>query len=456
MQRREFIAAAPLLGWSTANALAAARPNILYIHSHDTGRYTQPYGHAIPTPNLQKLAEQGVLFRQAFSAAPTCSPSRAALLTGQCAHSSGMLGLAHRGFALHDNTQHIAHTLKAAGYTTVLSGVQHVATAKRIPECGYDQVLSPGNRAPVAAAAAVAFLKTAPKQPFFMDVGFFETHRDFPPAGPAEDERYSRPPATLPDSAQTRKDMAQFKASARIMDDAVGQVLQALADAGLAEQTLVISTTDHGIAFPTMKCSLTDDGIGVMLTMRGPGGFTGGKVCDAMVSHVDVFPTICDLLQIKHPAWLQGRSLLPLLDGKIQEIRDEIFAEVTFHAAYEPARAVRTKRWKYIRRFDDRNGPNLPNCDDGLSKSLWVEHGWRDQPVVREALFDLMFDPAERRNVISDPALQPALKEMRGRMERWMQATNDPLLKGPVPPPPGAQVNDPNGLSPREKTTTMN
>jgi arylsulfatase A-like enzyme len=78
------------------------RPNILYIHSHDTGRYVQPYGHAIPTPNLQRLAEQGVLFRQAYSAAPTCSPSRAGLLTGQCAHSSGMLGLAHRGFSLRD------------------------------------------------------------------------------------------------------------------------------------------------------------------------------------------------------------------------------------------------------------------------------------------------------------------------------------------------------------------
>lgn len=435
--------------------MAATRPNILYIHSHDTGRFTQPYGHAVPTPNLQKLAEQGMLFRNAFSAAPTCSPSRAALLTGQCSHSSGMLGLAHRGFSLNDYTQHIVHTLKAAGYTTALSGVQHVVAAKQIAKIGYDQLLSPNGRAPVAAAAAVEFLKSAPKQPFFLDVGFTETHRDYPPAGPLEDERYCRPPAVLPDTAQTRKDMAQFKASARIMDNAVGQVLQALADAGLAEQTLVISTTDHGIAFPTMKCSLTDDGIGVMLTMRGPGGFSGGKVCDALVSHVDVFPTICDLLQIKHPAWLQGHSLMPLLDGKTTEIRDAIFAEVTFHAAYEPKRAVRTKRWKYIRRFDDRKGPNLPNCDDGPSKAMWVEQGWRTQPAAHEALFDLMFDPSERRNLIDDPTVQPALKDMRARLERWMKETNDPLLKGPVPPPPGSLVNDPDGLSPREKPALM-
>ena len=98
------------------------RPNILYIHSHDTGRYVQPYGYAVATPNIQKLAEGGVVFRQAFSAAPTCSPSRAALLTGQSAHSSGMLGLAHRGFALKDMNQHLVNTLRAAGCTSTLIG----------------------------------------------------------------------------------------------------------------------------------------------------------------------------------------------------------------------------------------------------------------------------------------------------------------------------------------------
>ena len=107
------------------------RPNILYIHSHDTGRYISPYGHAVPTPNLQNLAEAGVLFRRAYCAAPTCSPSRAALLTGQSPHSAGMLGLANRGFQLGDFRQHIIHTLKGAGYTSALAGIQHVNPAAR-------------------------------------------------------------------------------------------------------------------------------------------------------------------------------------------------------------------------------------------------------------------------------------------------------------------------------------
>src|SRR6476660_8683988 len=110
----------------------SSRPNLVYIHSHDTGRFVSPYGYAIATPNLQKLAESGVLFRKAFCAAPTCSPSRAALLTGQAPHSSGLIGLAHRGFALHDPAQHLAHTLKNAGYYGVLTGMQHVASSADI------------------------------------------------------------------------------------------------------------------------------------------------------------------------------------------------------------------------------------------------------------------------------------------------------------------------------------
>ncbi len=425
------------------------RPNILYIHSHDTSRYVQPYGYAIPTPDIQRLAEQGVLFRQAFCAAPTCSPSRAALLTGQCAHSSGMIGLAHRGFSLREPKQHILHTLRAVGYESTLIGVQHVA---KVPDIiGYDRIVKvQNNRVEHVGPAAVDFLSHAPSQPFFLSVGFSETHREFAAPGPTEDPRYCRPPHPIPDTPQTRKDMAAFKASARIYDRGVGAVLDALDTNGLTEDTVVICTTDHGIAFPGMKCNLTDHGIGVMLIIRGHGGFAGGQVCDALISHVDLFPTICELLDIEPPVWLQGNSMMPLIRGEAEQIQDEIFAEVTYHAAYEPQRAVRTRRWKYIRRFEDRRGPVLPNCDDSFSKDVWMQHGWRDRPVASEQLYDLIFDPNEAHNLADDSSVVPALDEMRGRLDRWMHATDDPLLRGRVPAPPGARVNDPDGLSPRE------
>jgi N-sulfoglucosamine sulfohydrolase len=451
IERRLFLAG--LAGTSAARAMqpdAGRPPNILYIHSHDSGRYLQPYGAPVPTPNLQKLAESGILFRQAFSAAPTCSPSRAALLTGQSPHASGMLGLAHRGFVLHDYSQHILHTLRPLGYIAALAGIQHIA--KTPAPIGYDEVLATrSTKAADVAPAAVRFLERKHEKPWFFEVGFFETHREYPKPGPAEDPRFIQPPVPLPDTAQTREDMAGFKASARVMDDAVGQVLAALERSGQAANTLVISTTDHGIAFPSMKCNCTDQGMGVSLIIRGPRGFGGGKVVDAMVSHVDIFPTVCDYLGIGRPQWLTGKSMMPLVRGEVKEINEEVFAEVTYHAAYEPLRAVRTKRWKYVRHFGDKHTPVLPNCDDGPSKSLWVENGWRTRPVQDEALYDLMFDPAERANVAADPANTDALHDMRGRLDRWMAATKDPLLNGPVPVPHGAVVNDPNGTSPQEK-----
>jgi arylsulfatase A-like enzyme len=427
---------------------ASSKPNILYIHSHDSGRYLRPYGHNIPTPNIDKLAHQGVLFRQVHSAAPTCSPSRAALLTGQCPHRSGMLGLAHLGWSLNDYSQVIIHPLHANGYHTVLAGLQHIAADPAT--IGYDEMLPHRTTHAIdVAPAAVRFLGNHPQQPFFLDVGFFETHRDYPE--PVDNPSYIQPPAPILDNAETRRDMAGFHASARALDQAVGAVLDALQAAGLAETTLVISTTDHGIAFPQMKCDLRDTGTGISLILRGPGSFSGGKVCDAMLSNIDVYPTICDYLGIAKPAWLEGKSFLPVLQGARSEINEEVYSEVTFHAAYEPKRCVRTKRWKYIRRFDGRTTSVLPNCDDGASKSYWLENGWKTEPLVHEEeLYDLIFDPMEHSNLAREALTKDTLAQMRKRLDAWMRRTNDPLLRGPVHLIPGGHIVDPNAISPKE------
>jgi N-sulfoglucosamine sulfohydrolase len=449
--RRDFLLkATAATAISTPQASAqTAKPNIIYLHSHDSGRYLQPFGHAVPTPNLQRLASEGVLFRRAFSAAPTCSPSRSALLTGQCPHRNGMLGLAHRGFRMNDYNQHILHTLRPAGYHSVLAGLQHIAADPKT--IGFDEILRPKSTvAANVAPGAVEFLGRRHSAPFFLDVGFFETHREYPKPTPADDPRYTLPPAPIPDTPETRLDTAAFHSSARNLDGAVGQILDALDRNGLAANTLVISTTDHGVAFPLMKCNLEDNGWGVSLIMRGPGGFRGGKVIDALISQLDIYPTLCDLAGVGHPEWLEGKSMLPIIRGEAKEINDEVFAEVTYHAAYEPKRAVRTNRWKYIRRFGDKHTPVLPNCDDSLSKSVWLESGWKNKRLPEESLYDLIFDPNEQNNLAADQASAAMLADMRGRLDRWMRRTADPLLNGPVPAPHGAQVNSPEGISPNE------
>jgi N-sulfoglucosamine sulfohydrolase len=428
----------------------ATRPNILYIHSHDTGRYVQPYGFQVPTPNIQLLADQGVLFREAFCAAPTCSGSRAALFTGIHCHNNGMLGLAHRGWTLNDYGQHWVHALRRGGYRSTLIGEQHISVDPAV--IGYDEIVQVGsNNADDVAPLAIEALGRAPSDaPWFMSVGFFETHRNFFAPTSVRDTLYSLPPANLPDVVPTRRDMAAFKSSARSLDHGIGAVLHGLHDNGLVDDTLVLCTTDHGVAFPGAKATLFDRGTGVMMIMRGPGGFTGGKVVDAPVSHLDVYPTLCELAGVEPPDWLQGASLMPLVRGEVERLHEAIFSETTYHAAYQPHRAVRTERWKYIRRFDDYRHPVLANCDDSESKNLLVAAGWGDQLVPEEQLYDLVLDPQEGRNRADDPGCAAALGEMRDRLDAWMRETDDPLLSGPVPPPAGALVNEQWQVSPEE------
>jgi N-sulfoglucosamine sulfohydrolase len=430
------------------------RPNILYIHSHDTGRYVQPYGFQVPTPNIQLLADQGVLFREAFCAAPTCSGSRASLLTGQYCHNNGMMGLAHRGWTLNDYGKHWVHTLREAGYRSVLIGEQHISTDPGV--IGFDRIVEmDSHRAEAVAPTTIQTLHEQPDGPWFLSVGFFETHRSFFAPTSVRDTLYSLPPTGLPDTIASRRDMAAFKSSARSLDQGIGAVLHALHDLGLTDSTLIICTTDHGVAFPNAKATLFDRGTGVMLLMRGP-GFTGGKVVDAMVTHLDVYPTICELAGIrKPPSWLQGKSLMPLVRGEADRLHEAIFAETTYHAAYQPHRSVRTERWKYIRRLDDYPHPILANCDDSASKDLWVEHGWGERIVPEEQLYDLLFDPDEGANLAADPSRSGVLEEMRDRLETWMRETDDPLLEGPVAPPEGAMINQQTQLSPEDPLTII-
>ncbi len=434
--------------------MSHAPPNILYLHSHDTGRYVQPYGHPVPTPNIQHLADQGVLFRRAFCATPTCSTSRACLLTGQYGHNNGMLGLAHRGWSLNDYSHHIVHTLRDAGYHSVLIGEQHIA--KRPEAIGFDRVekIDTTHVESVAPVARRALSEPLP-EPFFLSVGFFETHRDWLDPPSLRDALYSLPPANLPDTPETRRDMASYRASARSLDQGVGSVLDALDAQGLSENTLVFLTTDHGLAFPGAKATLYDRGLGVMLLMRGPGGFHGGRVNDALVSHLDIYPTLCDLAGVEQPDFVEGFSLLPLVRGEVDALREELYAEMTWHAAYEPQRAVRTERYKYIRRFGDRDTPVLANCDDSPSKDLLIRHGWADRKIPFEQLYDLVFDPNEAADLARDPAHATILTELRESLERWMERTEDPLLHGDPSPPPGAEINLPDQISPTEPVTVI-
>ena len=223
--------------------------------------------------------------------------------------------------------------------------------------------------------------------------------------------------------------MACYKRAASILDEQMGRVLQALDDHNLTESTLVICTTDHGLAFPMMKCNLTDFGTGVFFMMRWPGVIPAETVSDALVSQIDLLPTLFEWLDLPSPDTFQGASLVPLLSDPGAEIHDEIFAEVTFHAATEPMRSVRTHEYLYIRRWDSRLKPVGTNIDVSYTKAHLVQQGLPERPYAAEELYDLRWDPMQRHNIAEQAAYQKVLTSMQQRLASWMTATGDIFMR---------------------------
>lgn len=429
--------------------------NIIYIHTHDMGRHIGPYGCGFSTPAMERFAERSAVFRNAFCCAPTCSPSRAALLTGMTPHQSGMLGLAHRGFSLEDPEKHLCNVLKAEGYETALFGIQHEFNWK--PETIPYHIVETGSSAPDrkkrdehVTDQACRFLRRKHDSPVFLSFGLYYPHRKFLKAEAGDSDIHCAPPAPLPDHPLTRGDMADYACSVRFADGCIGRVLSVIEAEGYLDNSVVILTTDHGIAFPGMKCNLRDQGIGVTLMLHYPNNPASGKFIDSLVSHLDVFPTLCELTGLSKPSHLQGVSLLPLISGTRKEVREEVFSEVTFHAAYQPMRSIRTHRYKFIRRWTPLHYP-LANCDSSPSKTLMRSMGWPKDPLPATELYDLLEDPFELRNLSGSKPFSEIEADLGARLEAWMLETSDPLQHGTVPRPCDAIINRNSSEEPGHK-----
>lgn len=421
------------------------KPNILMVITHDTGRHLGCYGRGVETPNMNRLATEGVMFTNFFCTAPTCSPSRASFLTGRHPHNNGLIGLTHRGFRLNLDEPLLPALLAEDGYSTHLFGFQHESPD---PESlGYQNVVRAENNSCLKVTPLLLdHLSKNPDEPFFAMVGFSETHRPFPEYDGPIDDIQSLP--YLPDDPDVRRDVGALNILVRRVDEKMGEILAALDETGLRDNTLLMYTTDHGISFPGAKATLLDPGIEIALLMRGPGGFEGGKRVDALLSNINLLPTILELCGVHVPKKVQGKSMLSLVRGEVEKLYDRIFVEQTYHAAYDPMRGVRTEQYKYIKCYEERPFWFPPNVDGGLSKEFVRRQGYFDRPRRSEMLFDLSADPIETRNLVGDPNHAEILEEMRSKVERWMQETDDLMLKGYVPPHLGAKVTPPDSYNP--------
>jgi N-sulfoglucosamine sulfohydrolase len=424
--------------------------NLVVIDCHDLGQHLGCYGQSsVSSDNIDKLAQDGVRFERSFCTAPQCSPSRATLYTGRYAQSNGMFGLAHAPFSwrLNDDEVYLAKYLLDAGYTTAHVGIQHVTefTEEAVIELGFQHVLD-GHLAPDVARSAVQFIQQKHDKPFFLNVGFFEPHRDDKggfDVAPPDNARGTNIPPYLPDTPEAQQEIGALQGMIKQMDAGVGKIVDALRQANLLNDTWIIFTTDHGLALPRAKCTMYDAGVSVALIMLAPSlGIQGGQVIPHLISHVDMVPTILDGLEIVLPdaqrERLQGRSYWGLLQKHAYEPRTEIFAGKTYHTAYEPQRMIRTEHYKLIWNAevdiinvpaDIMHSPIYPQMIDELTL---------ERPPIE--LYDLQNDPNEKTNLADDEAYHEILEMLRKQLLAWLKETHDPILDGAIASPYNARA----------------
>jgi len=419
------------------------KPNIIMVICHDLGRHLGCYGVGdISTPHLDALAREGLRFDNYFCTAPQCSPSRGSIMTGMYPHENGLMGLAHLGWEIDRGYTKLPEALRDAGYDTHLFGIQH-ETGQDPEWLGYEHVHRTGGKAAEVAPQFIDFLKS--KDPdsgerFYASVGFLEPHRPYAAPGyEADDPQNVSPLPYLPDDYRIRKEIGQLQGLIKAVDTEAGKILRALQETGLEKNTLFIFTTDHGIAFPRAKGMLYDPGVGTVLIMRWPGVINAGQVCSHLLSNVDLMPTLLEIAGACVPDGISGRSFLPLILNQPYEEREDIFVELTWHDRYNPMRAVRTRRYKYIRSFGRRPLVYIPADIYVAPSGEAVRDEYYSKQRPAEELYDLVEDPLEQRNLIGKPDVVEVEARLRTRLQDWMEETGDPLLAGPVP---GRKEND--------------
>ncbi len=457
---------------------AAPRPNVVLIVADDHGTDALGcYGNpVIQTPHLDALARDGIRFSQAFCTTASCSPSRAVILSGRQSHHNGMYGLQHtqHHFQSFDTVRSLPVLLAEAGYRTGRIGKFHLA-----PDAvfHFETTLSGGRandpasigRSPVAMADAVRpLLSAADPRPFFLYFATDDPHRANAvlPGGQPTFATYPRPnrfgnrpqgypgispvtyrpeqvlvPRYLPDTPESRSELAEYYQSVSRLDQGVGHLIGLLKAAGQYENTLILYVSDNGAAFPGAKTTLYDPGIRLPCIIRSPRQAARGTVQDAMISWADLTPTILDYIGAPPPPeGFDGRSFRPALEGAPLPGWDEVHASHNLHEVtmYYPMRMVRTRSHKLI--WNIASGLTFPSALDLIESPTWISaektgtglYGRRritdflQRPPFE--LYDLQRDPDEVVNLADDPASQAVKAELMARLKSFQASTRDPWL----------------------------
>lgn len=427
-----------------------ARPNILLIVSEDNGPELGCYGEpSVQTPVLDKLAAEGVLFKNAYTAQAGCSQSRASFLTGLYPHQNGQIGLATWKFRMYDdNTPNMVRSLKEVGYRTGIIGKIHINPESAFP---FDFKAIPSanfNRKDLAGYAreAKAFIN-ADDKPFFLSVNYPDPHRPFTtqvnglPKKPLTGDDVKPLTYFGIDNPELRQQTADFYNCMSRLDTLVGDLLQVLEESDKAEDTLVFYFGDHGADMLRGKRTSYEGGTRVPLIVRWPKTIKTNHVTTELVSLIDLAPTIFEATGTHPIPDLPGLSLVPLLKSEKTTWRNHLFTEFHLHSPhnYYPQRTVQDSRYKLIynlmpgsvnpgyqftnQRFFDSLHQAIESAPEPI-RSAYLK---MERPPAYE-LYDLQEDPYEFHNLASDPEYAPILSRLQKELCDWRKRTNDPML----------------------------
>ena len=413
----------------------ADKPNMVFIIADDcTFRDIGCYGGQAKTPNIDKLAKQGMRFTRCFQAAPMCSPTRHNIYTGLYPVKSGAWPNHTRAYP---HVKSIVHHLKPLGYRVTQTGKTHINPRTVFPFENFG-----GGKNPDMKYIDQLFAETAKGgKPFCLFACSNEPHS---PWNKGDASAYPPDKVKLPpyivDTPRMRSDFSNYLAEITYYDSQVGEIVELLGKHGLSENTLLMVVSEQGNGFPFAKWTCYDHGLQSAMIVRWPNKVKAGSVTDAMVEYVDVASTFIDVAGGQPVAPMDGRSFLPVLRGKADTHKEHVFGIMTtrgihFGTDAYAIRSVRDTRYKLILNLNHKSKftnactkspafqSMVAKAAAGDTTAKRLVHAYQYRPAVE--LFDMEKDPLEMNNLSGNTDYQKHVTRLRSKLEGWMKTQGD-------------------------------
>jgi N-sulfoglucosamine sulfohydrolase len=431
-----------LLSISVHFSYSQQRPNIILIIADDVSwDDIGCYGNnAVHTPNLDRMAKEGIRFTNVFVTSSSCSPSRSSIITGRYPHNTGAAEL-HTPLPAH--LTYFPELLKSSGYYTAQAGKWHEGpNTKR----AYDTLIAGDVNGPGGEDQWLSLLRNRPKEKsFFFWLAPFDAHREW------QDDNKNTPhrpseitvPPTLIDTEETRADLAAYYNEIGRLDSYIGHLEKELHAQGLSDNTMLIFMADNGRPFPGSKTRLYDRGVKTPFIVKWPKGIKQpGAVCNSLISAVDIAPTILNIANTSTSESIQGKSFGKLLNSPSKKFRNYVFTEHNWHDYEGYERAVRNSKFLYIlnERPQFANQGPLDAVNSASFKALLkakangtlspIQRDLFVTPRPGEEFFNVTDDPLQQSNAIADSKYSRYIDKLRKILEQWQEETADSCPDG--------------------------